>query len=232
MIVNILGVAIQDTTRNNLKKIINKTLQTKQKLFLVSANSELLANSYRDKQLKEILAQSFCFPESIGLKLAYHKFSEITPGVELAEDILAGNLATKDYKVYLYGAKPKIVAKVAAKYPLVVGYCDGYFAEKSESTMLEEIRELQPDIVLVALGGGIQERWIASHLAKLPVQIMMGVGGSFDVLSGSVKRAPLFFRKLGLEWFYRLLMGFRWRRALNLLRFLLLILVKRVNVCT
>lgn len=85
-----------------------------------------------------------------------------------------------------------------------------------------------PDILFVAYGFPKQEEWIAEHLEKLPVRVMMGVGGSFDYLSGEVSRAPLFLRRMGLEWLYRLFhQPWRLKRQLVLPKFILLVLKQR-----
>ena len=96
--------------------------------------------------------------------------------------------------------------------------------DKSEREIIEEIKSLQPDILLVGLGAPKQEFWINQHLQELGVPLVMGVGGSLDVLAGAVKRAPVFWQKIHLEWLYRLVMQpSRWRRALAIPRFMALV---------
>ena len=230
-IVTILGVAIHDISLKELKLIIAESIISAKKLFLVSANSELLESCFWDKKLQQSLATAYCFPESIGLKIAYRKFQAIIPGIDLAEQILQGELGdgVKDYSVYLYGGNPAVVAKVAAKYDRVGGYCDGYSERKTASEMIVEIKRLKPAVVLVALGGGRQESWIADNIADLPVSVLFGVGGSFDVLAGTVKRAPRLFRRFGLEWLYRIVVNGRFKRLFSLFRYLLLITFKRTD---
>ena len=87
----------------------------------------------------------------------------------------------------------------------IIGVSDGYFDEKKEKLILEDIKNKKPDILLVGLGAPKQEKWINKYKEHLPVKICIGVGGSFDTMSGNVKRAPKIFIDLGLEWFYRLL---------------------------
>ncbi|MEG1500691.1 MAG: WecB/TagA/CpsF family glycosyltransferase, partial [Clostridiales bacterium] len=88
----------------------------------------------------------------------------------------------------------------------VVGCHDGYFDEEEEKKIVEEINVLHPDVVFVALGAPKQEFWISNHLQELNTSVLIGVGGSFDVMAGRVKRAPVFMQKLQLEWLWRLIL--------------------------
>jgi N-acetylglucosaminyldiphosphoundecaprenol N-acetyl-beta-D-mannosaminyltransferase len=112
--------------------------------------------------------------------------------------------------VYLLGAAPGVAAKAAAKLReqapglRVAGCRDGYFAPEDEPAIIREIAELQPAALFVALGIPRQERWISTHMSELGVPVCMGVGGSFDVISGLKKRAPAWMQRSGLEWLYRI----------------------------
>ena len=116
-----------------------------------------------------------------------------------------------EYTAYFLGGMPG-VAEVAAKemmrkYPglKVIGYHDGYFDEPEEIKLIMEIKRLSPDLLLVGLGAPRQEKWIYSNMRLLGAKVFIGVGGSFDVMAGNVKRAPEAFQKVGMEWFYRLM---------------------------
>ena len=122
--------------------------------------------------------------------------------------------------MYLFGAKQEVIEKMQEKikkdYPQIqlLGAKNGYTEDKQK--VFEEIEKLQPDVVLVALGAPMQEKIIYKNLRKFPKGIFIGVGGSFDVLSGSKKRAPKIFIKLNLEWLYRIaLHPKRWKRFYN-----------------
>lgn len=111
----------------------------------------------------------------------------------------------------------------------IIGVFDGYFDEEKEKLIFEDIKNKKPDILLVGLGAPKQEKWIYSHKNELPVKICVGVGGSFDGMSGKVKRAPEFFIKFGLEWFYRLLrQPSRFFRMIKLPLFLLAVLKEKL----
>jgi N-acetylglucosaminyldiphosphoundecaprenol N-acetyl-beta-D-mannosaminyltransferase len=96
---------------------------------------------------------------------------------------------------------------LAARFPgfVLAGARDGYFTAEDEPSVLEAIRAARPDVLLAALGVPRQEKWLAEHQPSLGVPVAMGVGGSFDVFAGNVKRAPVVFQKLHLEWFFRLI---------------------------
>jgi len=111
----------------------------------------------------------------------------------------------------------------------MAGILMGISLKKKKKSILEHIRRERPQLLFVALGAPRQEEWIARNLPELPVNLAMGVGGSLDVLSGKVKRAPLFWQKLNLEWLYRLLsQPKRWRRQLLLPKFALSVIWNQV----
>ena len=94
-----------------------------------------------------------------------------------------------------------------AAYPglKILGTRNGYFTSAEEKDIIREIKSLSPDLLLVGLGAPKQEKWIYENLRFTGAKVAIGVGGSFDVMAGNIKRAPKIFQKLGLEWFYRLL---------------------------
>ncbi|WP_258871229.1 WecB/TagA/CpsF family glycosyltransferase, partial [Halobacillus trueperi] len=103
------------------------------------------------------------------------------------------------------------------------GIIDGY--EKDQDHIKDTINQAKPDIVFVALGSPRQEYWIVDHMEEMDAKVFQGVGGSFDVLSGRVKRAPAVFQKVGLEWLYRLIKEpWRIKRQIKLPTFLLKVL--------
>ena len=116
------------------------------------------------------------------------------------------------------------------KYPhlKIVGGHNGYFDEKEEKKILYDIKKLSPSILLVGLGAPKQEKWIYDNIRLTTAKVAIGIGGSFDVMSGKTKRAPKIFCKLGLEWFYRLLkQPSRFMRMLRLPQFALIVLKKQ-----
>ena len=112
-------------------------------------------------------------------------------------------------EVYLFGAKPEVIKDlvkvIREKYPNlnIAGTDNGYVNDKD--AVFEKMKKLQPDIILVALGIPVQEKLIYKHLKDFKKGIFVGVGGSFDVISGHKKRAPQIFINLKLEWLYRII---------------------------
>ena len=120
--------------------------------------------------------------------------------------------------------------KLAEKYPglLIAGTADGFFTD--DSPVIERINSAEPDLLLVCLGAPKQELWMAENIGRLRVRLCVGLGGALDVFAGNVKRAPAFFQKLGLEWFYRLLREpRRIKRMIKLPLFVLLVMWKRLR---
>ena len=146
------------------------------------------------------------------------------------ESICENSIKNK-YSIYLYGAKEDSVKKskdnLEKKYKNIniVGYVNGY---RNESDVIKDINKSKPDILFVALGTPKQEEFIINNKEKLKnIKIIMPVGGSFDVISGNLKRAPLIFRKLKLEWLYRMLKEpKRFVQVFKLIYFILLVLFR------
>lgn len=141
------------------------------------------------------------------------------------------------WKFYLLGTTPEVIQAAAERlqmqYPaaIIAGYRDGFFGPEQDDEVIEEIRAVSPDLLFVARGADTQEPWIARYKERLGVPVMMGVGGSFDIISGKSKRAPLVFQKLRLEWFYRLLREpTRFKRMLALPKFAVKVLREKEKV--
>ncbi len=136
--------------------------------------------------------------------------------------------------IYILGGKPGIPERASERineeYPNIIikGHRDGYFKEEDELSIIDDINELKPDILFVALGAPKQEKWISKHKKILNAKVAMGVGGSVDIWAGSAKRAPKIFQNLNLEWFYRLMTNpSRFFRMLELPKFMIKVLLSR-----
>lgn len=200
-------------TREMLHQEIRKHLQKQEKMWLITANPETYMHAKKDKDFSKIVLQKkhYVVADGIGVILGCHrcKIENVTKmaGVELASFLLqVGNQLHKT--IYLFGAKKEVIdqliSKIKQEYPNldIVGYSHGYVENKN--AVLEDIVKKEPDIVMIAFGIPEQEKMIEKCFKKVHKGIYIGVGGSFDVLSGSKKRAPLLFRKLNLEWLYRI----------------------------
>ena len=135
---------------------------------------------------------------------------------------LVEEASDKNYKIYLFGAREEVVKKVKAiferKYPTlqIVGFRNGYFTEADEPEIVKNMAESGADMMFVAFSSPKKEYWIRRYLKELNIPFVMGVGGSFDVIAGTTKRAPLWMQKCGMEWFYRFIQepGRLWKRYL------------------
>ena len=176
-------------------------------MFIVTANPETFQIGSREASFHQLLMDSktTLVPDGIGVvkaaEMLGYKIEERIPGIDIASHLLQ-DAQELGKSVYLFGAKPEVIEKMKQvmreRYPQarLAGTCDGYVEDKDK--VFEEIAGLQPDIVLVALGIPAQEELIYRHLDSFSKGIFVGVGGSFDVISGSKKRVPKFFIRLNL----------------------------------
>ncbi len=189
-----------------------KALLSGERLFTVTANPEIIMHADRDPKIKKLLLSpdAEIIPDGISVVKAMNTLgceaSERITGVDLAAHLLKA-AGENGKSVYLLGAKEEVVSalaeKLRAEHPdITVNYHNGYDGDKY--VIFDEIAALAPDLVLVGLGVPAQELLIYRHLPKFTRGVLVGVGGSFDVLSGSKKRAPQFFVKTNTEWLYRI----------------------------
>lgn len=179
---------------------------------IITINPEMITYAQKDNDFKKILNESdLNIPDGIGVTLALKILGVAQsriPGIDFSSKILE-YCAKTGLKVALVGAKKEIIEKACAnlkeKYKgLDVVFCqDGYF--ENEMQLLAELEKTEPRVLFLGVGSPRQEKIIYNYKKVLKSTIMIGVGGSFDVFSGVVKRAPAFFQKTGLEWFYRLI---------------------------
>lgn len=201
---------------NNKKEcynLIENKLKNKEKEFIITANPETYMLSRKDSEISDMLynKNNLVVPDGISIvktsNILGYSIKERITGVDLAEYLF--ELANKNkYKVYLFGASEDVIDKLTGiintKYPNInlVGGTNGYMKDKDG--VMNYIKTTNPDIVMLALGIPLQEKLINRHINDFKKGIFIGVGGSFDVLSGTKKRAPRIFIKLNLEWLYRI----------------------------
>jgi len=201
-------------SKEQFYKIIKTNLIKDKKMFIVTANPETFIRSDEDIELNKLLndKQTIIVPDGIGIVSAArrngYRAKERITGIDIAITLLEyGNELKK--KIYLFGAKEDVINSMEkvlkTNYPNleIVGFSNGYVSNKD--VVFDEIAKCEPDIVLVALGIPNQEKLIYKHLNKFKKGIFVGVGGSFDVISGHKKRAPQVFIKMNLEWLYRII---------------------------
>lgn len=177
-----------------------------------------LASSCRDGDL--IVADGISVVWA--LRAAGTPVPERVTGVDLMANLLEAG-GPRGLRVYFLGAKAEVVAELARqcgeRYPglVVAGFRDGYFSPADHEAIIEEIRAAAPHLLFVGMQSPFKERWCAQHRERLGVPVIIGVGGSFDVHAGYVRRAPRLFRAVGMEWSWRLMMEPRrmWKRYLT-----------------
>jgi N-acetylglucosaminyldiphosphoundecaprenol N-acetyl-beta-D-mannosaminyltransferase len=226
----VLGVDVCALTYEQLTAQLLRDIDENKKSFIVAINPEKIMKAQEDEALRELLNRAtYQIPDGIGVILASRlkggNIRQRITGIDMMLH-LCESAAKHGKKIFLYGAKPGVAdaakKKLEEKYPgiQIVGTMNGY--EKNDEVIAEAINSSGADILFVALGSPAQEKWIVEHMDKLVPKVYQGVGGSFDVVSGKLKRAPLIMQKLGLEWFYRLIKEpWRWRRQLILPKFLM-----------
>lgn len=201
-------------SKEDFYKILKDNLKNKKKSFVVTANPEaFMIGSKKDEYKKLLLDKNTTIvPDGIGLvkagRMLGYEIEERIPGVDIAVKLLEYADELK-LKVYLFGSRDEVIKKMEEliekdyKGVKLVGARDGY--EEDKDGVFKDILDKKPDVVLVALGMPKQEELIYKHLDKFKKGIFVGVGGSFDVISGMKKRAPEIFIKLNLEWLYRIM---------------------------
>lgn len=210
--VKIMGIPFANTTRKQFVEQLQTRVKNHQNTFVVTANPEIVMYARTDNSYRETLLKAdYISPDGIGIIKAANSLktplSERIAGYDIFTELVEWANKTHQ-KVYFLGAKPAVISalksKLSTSFPNIqlVGAHDGYF--KDEAVIAADIEHQQPDIVFVATGFPRQEKFIAQH-RHLSDGLWMGVGGSFDVFVGNVKRAPKFWQTHHLEWFYRLL---------------------------
>ncbi len=202
---------------------------------VITLNAEMIYQAQTEARLMELINRvDLVVPDGIGTvwagrRLGYN-FPERVTGIDMLMKLCA-EACTRGWRVFLLGAAPGVAERAGQKlqqmYPglQIAGCRDGYFSAEEEPALLQQIRALSPDLLFAALGIPKQEYWIAAHQQELSVPLCMGVGGSFDVISGDKKRAPAWTIRLHLEWLYRLLKEpSRWQRQLVLPRFVMAVI--------
>lgn len=211
---NILGVGVDTFDMKGATNFLVDALSKDGLTKVYTPNSEILLHAYKNKDYADVLNRAeLVTADGIGVVHASRilglPLPERVSGFDLANELLAVSAPLKK-SVYLFGSKPGVAEAAAEKittlYPgiEISGVADGYFDDEKEKAIIADINEKSPDILFVCLGFPKQESWIDAH-ADLNAKIAMGLGGTLDVFAGTVKRAPKFFQKFGIEWLYRLL---------------------------
>lgn len=234
--VEIVGIQVDNVDFLGAQAKVAEFLDSDQVNMIFTPNSEILLDAVKDRELEAILNKAqLVIPDGIGVVIASKFYGtplkERVTGVDLSAKILELG-AAKGSNVFLLGAAQASVDLAAAKIREnykglnVVGIRNGYFSEEDEEQIIQEIINSQADILFVGLGAPKQEKFINKYKDQLKVKIAIGIGGGIDTIAGTVKRAPEFYQKAGLEWFYRLMkQPSRFMRMTKLPKFILLALI-------
>ncbi len=193
---------------------------------VITANAGILCMMRDDPELRRAcLAGDLVLADGMSVvwtsRLTGTPFPERVTGVDLTARLLDEG-SKRGLSAYFLGARPEVVEGLARvckeRYPglVVAGYRDGYFSKTEHAAIVEEIRAAKPHFLFVGMPSPFKETWCERHRDRLDVPVIMGVGGSFDVISGHLRRAPIWLQDIGMEWSWRLAMEPRkmWRRYL------------------
>ena len=209
---DILGVQFDDVSRQEAAQLGAAMLGEDRFHYVVTPNPEFILAAEKDAEFRQVLNHAdLVIPDGIGVvysaKILGTPLKERVPGIEFAADMLA-RLDQMGGRLYLLGAKPGVAQeagrRILEEHPNIVlcGTHDGYF--KDEEAVLLEVAAARPDLLFVCLGAPKQEKWMARWGRHTGARLAIGLGGALDVFAGNVERAPESWRKLGLEWAYRL----------------------------
>lgn len=236
----ILGIEIDNITIDEAGKITKKLIQNSNKSceLIVAPNVEFIMNAQKDKDFFDILKSAkLATPDSVGVaiagKLQKKPLKQRIPGQAYFRKIL--EIGEKEgWTFYLLGGKgdtvERTIENVKKIYPQIniVGSHEGFFEKDSEENVISEINKLQPNVLFVAMGAPRQEKWIYEHRNELKVDVAAGQGGTFDYEAGNIRRAPRWIQKIGMEWFWRLILQpSRIVRMMALPKYLITIVFKR-----
>lgn len=210
---DILGIEVASLTMQEAVAEAEKFMDGTAPRLIATANAEMIMRATHDDELKNILnTADLVVPDGAGTVWASNylgiKMPERVAGFDLVQNLFA-NAPAKKRRIFFFGSAPGVAEKAKAKaekdFPgiQIVGVCDGYFKPEDEPAIIEQIKKAQPDLLLAALGVPKQEKWLKAHMEEIGCPLSIGVGGTFDVMAGVMKRAPLWMQKAKLEWLFR-----------------------------
>ncbi len=239
--VNMFGIRVSKWGMADTVKYLADAAESGKPHQVITANPIMVMAALEDPLYMEIMKNAeLVVPDGTGVVWAAGKagnpVQERVAGFDLLHELMKLG-EQRAWKFYLLGSAPEVIQAAAERlqmlYPgaKLAGWRDGYFTADQDPEVIEAIKAAEPHILFVARGADTQEPWIAKYKEQLGVPIMMGVGGSFDVISGRSKRAPKWMQKLRAEWLYRLLKEpTRYRRMLALPKFAVKVLKEKENL--
>lgn len=224
--INIAGTPIHNLSEDETVAAIDSLIADGEPHYMIVVNAAKVVAASRNERLWRVIVNADLVTAD-GMSVVWASRLLRQPvkgrvtGIDLFERLVA-HAALRGFSVYFLGASEESVQGVVARFTKehaglrVAGYRNGYFEELESERVVEEIKQSRADLLFVAMGSPAQEFWIADNLKRTGVRFALGVGGSFDHLSGLARRAPRWMQRAGLEWLYRLLREPRrlWRRYL------------------
>ena len=211
--IKVLGINIDPLTMRETVDTVEQYVLGKRALHLMGVNADKINQCHTDEKIKKIVNDSGIINADGASVVLASKFlgtpvPERVAGIDLMQSLLELS-NNKGYSVYFFGAKEEVLQDMLKAfkndYPnlIVVGHRNGYFSADDEQDIQEDIRKKNPDFVFVGITSPKKEYIIQKFMANGVNSVFMGVGGSFDVLSGHIQRAPLWMQKSNLEWLFR-----------------------------
>lgn len=237
---SVLGIRVDNLALEEIGRVTLRLISEKKPSIYISLGSLTVMLAKKDAAYKNIIESAeLVICDGFGVKAAIRlltgkKLPRLT-GVELVS-FFAGLAEKKGCRIFLLGASEAVIKEaknqLEKSFPalIICGYSNGYSDIIITNEVKKKIKEAAPDILLAGLGQPRQEKWLSENSRELGVPVSLGVGGSFDVISGKIKRAPLLFQKLGLEWLFRMLLEpRRIKRNFVLLKYLMLIIKDKIT---
>ena len=213
MRIDVLGIEFDNVTKKEAVNEAMELISRRDGSYIVTPNPEIVWSCLSDEALRQAVSgASMILPDGIGIiygaKILGTPLREQVPGIDFVMELLR-EMAVSGKNVFLLGSKPGIADAAAQNLKrdipglIISGTRDGYFEDTGP--VIEILNKAAPDALFVCLGSPKQELFMAEYSGKLNAGLMIGLGGSLDIFSGTVKRAPESMRRLGLEWLYRLI---------------------------
>lgn len=205
----ILGVGFDALTIDETVERARELIRERRGAYVCTPNPEIVWACRNHEELRcAVKGADMVLPDGVGIVWAARVLGRAVPERVTGVDFIQALLAEQEGSVFLLGARPGVAQRaaetIAARWPQIriVGCCDGYYED--EANLREQIRRVKPDVLMVCLGSPKQELLMHSWAGSEDIGLMAGLGGTLDVLAGDIPRAPEFFVRHKLEWFYRL----------------------------
>ncbi|MEP0366651.1 MAG: WecB/TagA/CpsF family glycosyltransferase [Cyclobacteriaceae bacterium] len=239
----ILNSKVWKLSQESSLNIIIEAIKSKHRLNHIVVNAGKLVGMQKDRALYESVRNADMV-NADGMSVVWasrflgNRLPERVAGIDLMEELIRTS-KPEGFKVFFFGAKEEVVSELVRRYAqeygneIIAGYRNGFYTADEELSIAQQIGESGADILFVAITSPKKEIFLNTYKNVLKVPFTMGVGGSFDVVAGITKRAPLWMQKIGLEWFYRFLQepSRMWKRYLvGNTRFILLVFKQKMGL--